>query len=467
MNKTRFLGFFAAIVLIITVGFVTVKPVQASSIDSDGFVGAGETINDDLLLSGDNVEMNGTVNGTLLAAGSTVTINGTVNGDVIACGQTVLISNSAHVTGNVFSGARTIAQNGKVDGSFFGGSQELTLGSTSSTGLNVYYGGYSLTASKDSYIGKDLRDGSYQAILNGEIGQDTVIDAGAIELNGKFDRNVKLEMGEVSSSAPSMPQGFAQPVEPGLRVASSAQIAGKLSYSSDRQFTIDAKPGGGVEYTPYVPAAEPKAAFGPALVSAETGKGFKTWHMVSTIITLLLAGALVVFVFGKSFNKTVEIAEKRTLASAGVGLLVLFLALPVFLLVAGVIILAGIMLSFISLGGLSSTIFGLGLGSLGLAGSAFIVLISVASKLIFSYLLGVLIVRTFKNASLSEFWQKALPLVIGVVIYAVLSAVPYIGWLFSLIAVIIGLGAVWFWLFPGKNAAVVAPEIPAATPPAM
>jgi len=467
MKRIGISGIIVASLLIISACFVFVQPVHASSIDTDGLVNAGEVIDDDLLLTGENVEMNGTVNGALIASGSTVTITGTVNGDVIAVGQTVVVTDSAQVTGNIFSGARTIQLNGKVDGSVFAGSAEMVLGSTFASDRNVYYGGYSLTAQEGSTIAKDLRDGSYQAILNGQIGQDTVIDAGAIELNGKFGRNVQLNLGQVSTQKPSsMPEGFPQAIDPGLRVSSSAQIAGSLDYTSSKQFSIDTKPAGGVKYTQYVPTEDHNAKFGPDLVSSETGNGFKVWHMVSTIITLLLAGALMVFVFGNPFTRTVTVAENRTLASAGVGLLVLFLALPVFLIAAGLIILVGLLVSFISLGGLSTTVFGLGLGTLGLAGTVLIVLISIVSKLIFSYLVGLLVLRAFKNPQLSEFWQKALPLVIGVVIFALLSAVPYVGGLFKLAAIIIGLGAIWFWIFPGKSAQQVPPEIPAEVPSA-
>jgi hypothetical protein len=41
--------------------------------------------------------------------------------------------------------------------------------------------------------------------------------------------------------------------------------------------------------------------------------------------------------------------------------------------------------------------------------------------------------------------NKFLPLAIGVVILALLTALPYIGWLFGVLTMFIGLGALWNW----------------------
>jgi hypothetical protein len=99
------------------------------------------------------------------------------------------------------------------------------------------------------------------------------------------------------------------------------------------------------------------------------------------------------------------------------------------------------------------------LGALGLAASALLVLVTIVSKVIFAYLVGNLILNAFK-ANVTGFWQKTLPLLIGVVIYAVLASVPFIGWLVSVIASIIGVGAVWSWLFPAKPVVQAQPELP-------
>jgi cytoskeletal protein CcmA (bactofilin family) len=460
MHKKLIYGLLTITILVFMLGIVMVKPAQAVSINDTGTVKSGETIDDDLLLGGETVQMDGTVNGVLIASGTTVTINGTVNGDLIAMGQTVILSDTGVVTGNIFCGAQNITVNGKVEGSLFAGGSSAVLGAASSIERNVYFGGYSLNAQTGSVIGKDLRAGLYQAILKGEVDHDVVASAEAVQLTGKVGRNIELWLSDSGSNKTSivMPSYFPAAIAPGLRVDPSAQVAGKLIYTSPQKYNIGIVPGGGIVYkTPAV--VEKKPAFGPELVRQETNGGFRVWHAVSTLISLLLIGALAVGLFGKCFTRTVEIAQKRTLASAGVGFLAVFLAIPVFLIAAMVILLAGVMLTFVSLGGLAFPIFGLGLGALGLAATAFIVLVSLVSKLIVSYLIGKLILEAFK-ANLSSGWQKALPLLIGALVYAVLSALPFVGWIFDLAAAVIGTGAVWFLLVPGKSTVNTQPQLP-------
>jgi len=67
-------------------------------------------VDDDVILNGNAVVMDGVVNGSLLASGNTVTINGTVNGDVIALGSQVTIGTKAVITGQPLC-RRTICHN--------------------------------------------------------------------------------------------------------------------------------------------------------------------------------------------------------------------------------------------------------------------------------------------------------------------------------------------------------------------
>lgn len=461
MNKKLIFSgiLLAAFFLALSAAFV--HPVQAASIDSDGNLPAGQTVDDDLIIGAQTVQIDGTVNGNAIAMGSSVTVNGTINGDLITCAQTVTLGPDAVVTGNIYTGGQDLTIQGSVNGSLFAGGSTLTLGNKANVGSNVYFGGYSLTSQSGSVIGKDLRAGLYQAVLGGEVKQDAVLSAGAVELKGKFDHNVELWLSDSGKnhSAPYMPNSTTPAIQPGLRADTEAQIAGKLIYTSPQKYDLQILPGNGITYNLPTVKETPKPSFGPGLVSHETGNIFKTWHALSSLITLLLAGALLVGLFYSPFAKTVAVAQKRTLASAGVGLLVLALAIPAFLFAGLLIVAMGILLSFVSLGGLTFAVFGLGLGTLGLAATALIVLAAIVSKVIFAFLVGQLLLNAF-HANLSVGWQKALPLLLGVVIYAVLSAVPFVGWLIDLAATIIGLGAIWFWLFPGKPAIPAQPELP-------
>src|ERR1035437_10269561 len=58
--------------LVLVLVLTTVGSAQAADINGSGNVAKGETINDDLVLGGNTVVMDGTVNGMLVAGGTTV-----------------------------------------------------------------------------------------------------------------------------------------------------------------------------------------------------------------------------------------------------------------------------------------------------------------------------------------------------------------------------------------------------------
>jgi hypothetical protein len=70
----------------------------------------------------------------------------------------------------------------------------------------------------------------------------------------------------------------------------------------------------------------------------------------------------------------------------------------------------------------------------------FILAVSFVTKVIVSLLGGQLILGRLKP-ELTE--HKVWPLLLGVVIFAILAALPFVGWLVTLIVVLLGLGALW------------------------
>ena len=82
-------------------------------------VGAGETVDDSLVATGDTVAVDGTITGNLIAAGRRVIVRGTVKGDLLAVGERVEIEGT--VEGNVFAGGDTVLVRGSVGRSVHGG----------------------------------------------------------------------------------------------------------------------------------------------------------------------------------------------------------------------------------------------------------------------------------------------------------------------------------------------------------
>ena len=65
-----------------------------------------------------------------------------------------------------------------------------------------------------------------------------------------------------------------------------------------------------------------------------------------------------------------------------------------------------------------------------------------------AYLVGSLIFRRFiPKYAQTRIW----PFLTGVVIYALLASIPYLGWLIAVVATLFGLGAIWMLSSPPKR----------------
>ncbi len=449
----------AMLLLAVILFGMTLGQAQAVEIIRNGTIAAGQTIDDDVVLSATHVVMDGTVNGTLIAAGQTVVINGTVKSDVIAFGQTVTLGEKAVIEGNLFAGASNVSVRGKVNGSVFGGAASMVLTESARVGRNLYYGGYSLETQAGSQITRDLSAGGYQLILGGTA-HSLRAGAAAIELKGTLTGDVTLDVAAPDSvqmqsmrywrsSVPEVPEA----IQPGLRIAEGAKIAGKLTYTSpqEQMDTIQSVPGGGRVYQTPVPGQnEQMGRVQPRVNFFNLGEGFWLWGLLRNLVTIFLLGALVLWRAPQLFNRAVAQVQQRSLASMGVGLLALvavFFAIPV---ISITLILVGLMFGLMTLVDLVGMVLGIGFGVLGLAIVVFFTLFGWAGKLLLATIIGGWILSKLSpQAVVNRFGAFAL----GALIVALLAAIPFAGFLFTFLVDLAGIGALWFvW----KNRAVQA-----------
>jgi cytoskeletal protein CcmA (bactofilin family) len=424
--------------------FGAIGSVKAVEFVEDGKLPAGETIDDDLFIAGEIVTVDGTVNGDLFAVGETVTINGTVNGSLMASGQTVVV-------------------NGEVAGSVYSGASALTLGGTAKVGRNLYFGGYSLKIDEGASITRDLAFGGYQAMLDGEIGRDVYAGSGALEIGGSIGGDVNAEVaGTEAGFMPFqffVPPGVPKSVPPGLRISDRAEIDGKIAYTStsDQSDNIEADPDGGIVFSTPQPD-EFNVDTSSEIGQASYGMRVANWFLQRTreTITLLAFGALILWLLPDLFNAVVNKAVSAPLPSAGWGLLTFLLGCVIALIAAGLILALAIFFGALTLGGLGWTIAGVGFSSLGLALTIFILLISYGSKLVISFWGGKWLLEKFvPQAAETKIW----PLVLGVLIYVLLRAIPVLGWIIGVIVTLIGLGAMWLVFKEWRKPALVQAEV--------
>jgi cytoskeletal protein CcmA (bactofilin family) len=422
---------------------------QALEIDHSGNIAAGTTIDDDLVMAANDVVMAGTINGTLIAAGNTVTISGTVKSDVIAAGRYVLIDQNAVVEGNLFVGASTVVVRGKIEGTVFGGAGGFTLGNSASVGRNLFYGGFDLTAQAGSILGRDLYAATYQTTLDGQV-RNANIAAAAIVINGTISGNAVLRVADTSTTSdinsyrfwsyswPDLPA----PIQPGLRISEGAKIVGKLTYTSETNqgSSIQAVPGGGIVYQTPVPNTTrteriniPQTYF--------NWSGFWLWAMLRNLATIIILGALALWLAPRIIQRALVQLQQRTLASLAVGLLSLVVVLFAIPMVAIGLVLLGLLFGVTTLFDLAGIIFGLGFATYGLALALFFTLFLWAGKVLLSLVIGRWVInRLTPQVTVQPFWA----LVLGAVIFALLAAIPFAGFLFTFLVDLAGAGALWY-----------------------
>jgi len=228
-----------------------------------------------------------------------------------------------------------------------------------------------------------------------------------------------------------------------LHIAPQAQITGQLKYTSNiEQTDIASKPSGGVVFqTP-----QPDEV---AVKEEEKKPESPVWPILNWIggilrnfVTLMLLGALVLWLLPIPFRKIVDQALAKPLPATGWGLVAL-IAVYAAAIVTGLIILAiGLILAVVTLGGLSKTVFAGGYSALALIMVVFSLLVSYGSKLVVSFLAGEWIMKKIAPAAK---YMRVWSLLVGVVIYVLLRSIPILGWIVGALVTLLGIGAIWLY----------------------
>ncbi len=400
---------------------------------------ADEVIEDDLYVGANEFTLEGTVKGDLIVGGNIITINGTVEGDLWAVGQTVIVNG-------------TVGDDARIAG------YALTVGGDVADDLIA--AGFSLETESESAIGGDLLYGGYQALLTGDVTGNIHIGGAAVKIAGEIggDANVDVSGVEVGQEMPTgfpffpptMPNMPPVPSVPlGLTVDDSASIGGDLNYTANTEMAIPSGAvAGDVNFTLYVPEAAVTVEAKVPSPAAIVGRWFV--KQLRQLITLLLVGALMMWLVPNWTRKMSNTVRTKPLPSLGWGAvaLIAFVAAMIVLVIA-VIVLA-LILSLVTLGELGGRVLTLGGLIAGLLGFGFSATWAYVTKIIISLLFGQLIFRLFKSAAAEHrWWPMLLGVPVFVVITAIISIPPVVACclnaLVGLIVALLGLGAIWIW----------------------
>jgi cytoskeletal protein CcmA (bactofilin family) len=411
--------------------------------DQNVKVAAEETIKDDLYAMGETITIDGIVEGDLIAFAKDIIINGEVRGDVIAAGQT-------------FEATGTLGDDVRIAG------QVLKLGDTAKIGGDVLAAGFSLEAVKGSAITGDFIYAGYQALLGGRVDKDVLAGLANFQMSGKVGGDAEVyfdsdgEAPNVNQMTGGQPVRISMPQVPGgLTLDSTAEVAGKLKYTSKQDAKIDeaAKVTGGVIHeVPKAAPAEPNAPPKP-----EQPEALKlVYSNLRHFLCAALIGLVVFLVLPKSSLAWADNVRTRPLASLGGGILgvIGFLIVGVGLIFATVVIAIG--LGAASLSELVPTVIIGGILGVVILAFVFALFLAFLAQAVVGLALGRLFLKQDNIGSrLGAF-------LVGLVVVALLLAIPVAGPYLVFLTFLFGLGGYTLWLAGFEP---VLDSIPANSPP--
>ncbi len=368
--------------------FSVTIPVSAQGPITGDTIPAGTVVDHDVILIGQNVSIDGEVNGNAFILGNQVTVNGTVDGSIILIGQNAGIGGT--VSGTVYATALT-----------------LELAPDSIIQRDLYVVTISLTSGNQSIIGRDLYAIGLDSGLNGRIGRDlhTVIGPiqlynGLMTLLGYDELTLKLHI--------DIPQPSTTP--------NSYLVQGRHNANLHN------------------------------LAATKSSFDWNKWalNILRYWAVLLIFSWLAVWII----HKTLDPAGKplvehpwRTLGNGLLALVLVFAMIGVALLLSVIIFAIGLGLNFLGLWQISLALWVASYACLAAALAALWFFVVYGTKIIAIYILSTWLFRKLFHRE--DWWLKFLAMLVGTVIFALLRSIPYVGWIFDLIATAAGIGAAW------------------------
>jgi cytoskeletal protein CcmA (bactofilin family) len=368
MSKHIFKVLAALLVVMLVTVFAAVPVLAADLRGGETItVASGEVIDDDLYIAGTNIVIDGTVNGDIFGVGTTITINGKVNGSVTLGGQNVTIN--GEITRSARLAGTNIIVNGNIGGDLLAGGTNVNVTSIAKIGRDLLFGASTVRI-----------DGPVEGYIKGA-GSEVVVTNG---VRG----DIELKVDE-------------------LTIASTANLQGNLTYTSENEAEIQSGAQIGGTTTHRVP--EVKEPAGPF-----AGIGGK----VIAYLMTLLAGIVIILVAPRRAAVVAASIRRKPWLSLGWGAIILF-ATPIAAIITFV------------------TVVGVPVGLIGLTLYGIAIYLSQIAVGLF---IGYWIIGYFSKVESRGVLVGALAL--GFTILTLLKLIPYVGfpWLW-LATVLFGIGA--------------------------
>lgn len=388
MAKTRIAFLAAALLLVLAVPF-SAKAFSTSA-ESAVYVAKDQTID-----------------GSFYSAGTSITIDGNIKGDVVCAAQSVIVN--GNVDGDVICVAQSVTINGKIGGSLRTAGNSVVL--NGSVGHTAMMAGVSVNVSPNAQVGWDAVVGGASVELGGNIKRDVLGAGSQIRISGNVGRQVNLYLSDSSSDKEKNKDNT------NFYITKSATINGNISYSSNNDAKVEdgAVLKGELKRQDLKPFTDKNKTTRDATVAW-------LWYRIIAIFSALVVGLVMISWLVKPVNDITDKIFTRPFKNLGWGFLVLFLT-P---FVVGILI--------ITLIGLPLAIILVGLYLLIIYPAKIIVAIALGRKFAGKCKL----LKRYKDSLMAA-------MISGIIICWIIFSIPYVGWILSVIAILLGVGEIWHY----------------------
>ncbi|MGH2398762.1 MAG: bactofilin family protein, partial [bacterium] len=341
--------------------------------------------------AGNTVVVTEQVRDDLYIAGGTVEVSGEVDGDVVAAGGTLTLSGP--VTGGILASGGTVTIRGSIGRSLraVGG----TLAVAGPIGADAVLAGGNVTVERGAEVGRDLVVAGGNIQVSASVHRNAYLTGGSVTIAGTIDGNVDANADEIV-------------------LLPSARINGQLRYSSGRP--IEIQPGAQVagQVTRVTRPSRSRSMLNPA---SRFGVPFA--GRVIEGMWLLVIGFIMVAVAPRAVHSVKEQVGRRFGMSLLTGC-ILAIVVP-FVVILLLVTFIGIPVALVVIFLYFATVY--------------------PGQLFVTAWLGEWIVQRLgrREGAVSLYLTVAL----GVLVLMILVALPFIGWLFRLLAIFTGFGALW------------------------
>ena len=365
--------------------------------------------------SGTNIIISEPVADDLFLFGTNIEVNAPVDGDVFAFGQSISIT--ADVSGTVVASGQTVRVTGTVTKSVRAAGQNIDIGGTVLEDLMA--AGASVKLSTEGSVGRDVVVGGQTILIAGDVGRNVRAGASSLTIASTIG-------GDVTADASD------------LTVTDTANIEGNLDYTSAQEASIQGQVAGTT--TRHQPRTTGRREPNPA-VSAFLG----VLGWIRGLIGMLLFGVAVILLGRGRLTVVSDALVARPWPSLGIGVAVLAAVWPA----AMIIFLVGLLV--------------------GGWWIAFVLLTVVWLIALVGLIIGGLTVGKVLLGWMHANVHPILAMGLGILVIWVVGAVPFVGWLLGLAALVFGTGAIVITLYghtsrPSPPAGQAYPAMPPQQP---